>query len=168
MNTTYNQSRVQNAWSIWSVIALIICIAIPLIVGAISAFLTKDAMVTFNAMNKPPLAPPSWLFPIAWTIIYVLMGIASFLIYQSSSEEKYMGQIIYIVQLIFNFAWSIIFFNLGAYGFSCVWLAILLIMVIALIMNTAQYSIPAMVMLIPYAVWCCFAMYLNIGVAIMN
>ena len=155
-------------WNFWTVVTLVICIAIPLIVGAISAFLTQNSMESFGTMSKPPLAPPAWLFPVAWTILYILMGVASLLIFKSSSEEHYLGLLIYVVQLIFNFVWSIIFFNLDAYWFAAVWLALLLIMIIALIINTSKYSPAAMFMLVPYAVWCCFAMYLNIGIAIKN
>ena len=79
-----------------------------------------------------------------------------------------MGLCIYFVQLVFNFVWSLIFFRLNAYVFAAVWLAVLLIMVIMLIINTSKYSKAAMFMLIPYAAWCCFAMYLNVGIAILN
>ena len=155
-------------WNTQTVVTLIICIAIPLIVGSISAFLTQNAMMAFDSMNKPMLAPPAWLFPVAWTILYILMGVASFLIYMSNHEARYIGLLLYIGQLIFNFFWSLIFFRLNAYIFAAAWLTILLIMIIALIFNTAKYSKAAMCMLIPYAAWCCFAMYLNVGVAILN
>lgn len=165
MNSTTDNHII---WNTRSIITLIIFIAIPLIVGAVSSFLTKEAMISFNSMDKPPLAPPTWLFPVAWTILYILMGVASFLIYESNSEDRFMGLLIYGVQLVFNFIWSLIFFNHDAYIFAAVWLAVMLLMIIALILNTARYSMAAMFMLIPYAAWCCFALYLNIGVAVRN
>lgn len=172
MNNTYdNSTYIPNnhiVWNAWTVVTLIICIAIPLIVGAISSFLTQDAMMSFESMNKPPLAPPGWLFPVAWTILYILMGVASFLIYKSNSEARYMGLLIYMVQLVFNFVWSLIFFKYESYWFAAVWLAVLLVMIIALMMNTSKYSLAAMFMLLPYAAWCCFAMYLNVGIAMRN
>lgn len=155
-------------WNVWTVITLIICIAIPVCVGAISSYLTKDAMISFGSMNKPPLAPLAWLFPVAWTILYILMGIASFLIFNSNSENRFIGIVLYISQLILNFAWSLIFFRFDAYAFAAVWLVALLVLVVALIINTAKYSMAAMFMLIPYAAWCCFALYLNIGIAMRN
>lgn len=155
-------------WNISTVITLIFCIAAPIIVGTLASFFTQNAMLSFNSMNKPPFAPPAMLFPIAWTILYILMGIASFLIYKSSSESRYMGIMLYVVQLAFNFIWSLIFFRMDAYIFAAIWLGILIFLIIALIINTSKYSIAAMLMLIPYAGWCCFAMYLNIGVAVLN
>ena len=84
-------------WHVSTVIELIICIAIPLLVGVLAAFFTKDAMLTFNTMAKPPLAPPAWLFPVAWTILYILMGIASFLILNSRNEGRAMGLMLYVM-----------------------------------------------------------------------
>lgn len=172
MNRTYSRYidtyENYNTWNFRTFITLIICIAIPLIIGGISSFLTRDGMIAFTYMNKPPLAPPAWLFPIAWSILYVLMGIASFLIYRSSDDSHYIGIVLYSLQLIFNFVWSLIFFKLNAYTFAFVWLAMLLFMIVALIVNTAKYSKPAMIMLLPYAAWCGFALYLNIGIAILN
>ena len=155
-------------WNSRTVFTLIICVAIPLIVGALSAFFTKDAMGAFETMNKPPLAPPGWLFPVAWTILYILMGVASFLIIKSNYESRGIVICIYCIQLLFNFAWSLFFFNLEAYVFSAIWLAILVVMILALIVKTARFSIPAMLMFVPYLCWCLFAMYLNVGIAVLN
>lgn len=172
MNNSYSNTMKTTdtcfVWNVKSVFTLIICIAIPLIVGMISSFLTGDAMVAFNSLNKPPLAPPAWLFPVAWTVLYILMGTASFLIFRSTDSAHSTGMLLYVIQLIFNFVWSLIFFNIGAYVLAAAWLAILLLTIIALIINTAQYSKAAMIMLIPYAAWCCFAMYLNVGIAMLN
>ena len=170
-NTRYNNIHVAErsmTWSIKTVVTLIVCIAIPFVVGAIASLLTRDGMISFNFMNKPPLSPPAWLFPVAWSILYILMGIASFFIVISSHESSATGLVLYIVQLAFNFVWSLIFFRFEAYTFSAIWLAMLIALIVALIINTSEYSRPAMYMLIPYAAWCCFAMYLNIGIAIMN
>ena len=68
--------------------SLILCIAIPLIVGGVAGFLTNDSRSTFEALSKPPLSPPGWVFPIVWTILYILMGIASYLILTSESSQK--------------------------------------------------------------------------------
>ena len=121
-------------WNFKNVLMLVVCIAVPLIVGGLSAFFTKDAMGAFESMNKPPLAPPGWLFPIAWCILYILMGIASFLIIKSDYEDRGIVICIYCIQLMFNFAWSLFFFNAKAYVFAAIWLAILVFMILVLIM----------------------------------
>ena len=107
----------------WKV--LIWSIAIPLLVGAFSAFLTMDSMQSFDLITKPPLSPPAWLFPVVWSILFVLMGIASYLVYTSNAptEQKNRALTVYAVQLVVNFFWSIIFFNLEAYLFAFLWLA---------------------------------------------
>ena len=161
-------SKSHITWDPATVVTLVICIAIPILVGVFASFLTQNAMVRFNSMNKPPLAPPAWLFPVAWTILYILMGVSSFFILYSENEAHYVGLVLYVAQLLFNFVWSLIFFRFEAYSFAALWLIVLLSLIIALIVGVARYSKPAMIMLIPYAAWCCFALYLNIGIAIRN
>lgn len=158
-----------------NVIKLIIAIAIPLAVGMLSSFITKDAMMSFNAMKKPPLAPPGILFPIAWTILYILMGISSYIIYAyddqndtSSLNLKNKCLSIYAIQLFFNFFWSIIFFKFKLYIFAFAWLAILWILVFKLMKESKKISKVASYLLIPYLAWMTFAAYLNIGIIILN
>ncbi len=158
-----------------NVIKLIVAIAIPLAVGMLSSFITKDAMMSFNAMKKPPLAPPGILFPIAWTILYILMGISSYIIYvydakndTSSLNLKNKCLSLYAIQLIFNFFWSIIFFKFKLYIFAFAWLIILWILVFKLMWESKKISKVVSYLLIPYLAWMAFAAYLNIGVAILN
>ena len=158
-----------------NVIKLIVAIAIPLAVGMLSSFITKDAMMSFNAMKKPPLAPPGILFPIAWTILYILMGISSYIIYAydaqndtSSLNLKNKCLLLYAIQLIFNFFWSIIFFKFKLYIFAFAWLVILWIFVFKLLKESKKVSKVASYLLIPYLVWMAFAAYLNIGIIILN
>ena len=103
----------------------IIAVLMPLVIGGISALLTKNAMSEFKSLNQPFLSPPAWLFPVAWTILYILMGIASYLIYKNKNvffyKERDNALILYIIQLIFNFLWSIIFFNMKQYEFAFVY-----------------------------------------------
>ena len=95
-------------------------IAIPLLIGGVSALITMGNMQLFDSINKPPLAPPKWLFPVAWTILYIMMGIASYFLYKADSEEGREALVLYGIQLFFNFWWSIIFFNLKAYWFAAI------------------------------------------------
>ena len=152
--------------------AISIAIIIPLLVGIISALITKDSMSIFNDVTKPPLSPPSILFPIAWTILYILMGLASYYIYinKNYKTNKYRSNalIIYTIQLIFNFFWSIIFFNYKAYIFAFIWLIIMWLLIILLMINATKVDKKAFYLLIPYLLWTTFAGYLNIGIAILN
>ena len=115
---------------------LLICIAIPLLVGGLSGFLTRDSMEMFSMINKPPLSPPGILFPIVWTVLYTFMGVASYLILTSNSSA---GQIkealfVYALQLGINFFWSIFFFNNEWYLFSFIWLLLLWSLILACIL----------------------------------
>ena len=96
---------------------LLVCILIPLAIGGLSAFVTRSGMEAFAQVNKPALAPPDWLFPIVWTILYVLMGIASYLVYTSDLPVR-TALTVYAIQLIFNFMWFIFFFNMQWYLFA--------------------------------------------------
>ena len=106
---------------------LLLCIGIPLAVGGLSGWVTRGAMEDFQALNQPPLSPPGWLFPVVWTVLFVLMGIASYLVVRSQGPEKLVKRalVFYGIQLGFNFLWSILFFNLGLYLVSFFWLVLL-------------------------------------------
>lgn len=149
---------------------LIICIAIPLLVGALSAFFTRNSMAAFEVLNKPPLSPPGWLFPVVWTILYTLMGIASYIVLQSDAPrgEKRAALTVYGVQLAVNFFWSIIFFNLRMYLFSFIWLLLLwgLIWINLILFYKIKKS--AGILLIPYLIWVTFAGYLNLAIYLLN
>lgn len=149
---------------------LIICIAIPLLVGGLSAFLTRDSMTTFSRVIKPPLSPPGILFPIVWTVLYTLMGIASYLIISSDAakEDVQNAIFVYALQLGINFFWSIFFFNLQWYLFSFFWLLLLWTFILYTIVVFYRISKPAAYLLIPYLLWVTFAGYLNLGIAILN
>ena len=149
---------------------LFICIAIPVIVGMVSALLTRNSMELFQSIDKPPLAPPGWLFPVVWTILYILMGISSYLILQSgeSQEEIRKALTIYGYQLVVNFLWPTFFFNFGWYFFSFLWLVLLWVLVLIMILRFKDINKLAAYMNIPYLVWLTFAGYLNLGIWILN
>ncbi len=146
---------------------LLICIVIPLAVGGLSAFLTQESMETFGALNKPPLAPPGWLFPVVWTILYVLMGIASYLVLASQKPNR-TALSFYAIQLTFNFAWSIIFFNLEMYLFAFIWLVLLWLLILLTTVSFYAVSKPAGYLMIPYLLWVTFAGYLNLAIYLLN
>lgn len=145
-------------------------VALPLAVGGLAALLTMSSMEKFKALNQPPLSPPGWLFPVVWSILFVLMGIACYLIIRSKgdAEEKSKALKLYIGQLAVNFLWSILFFNFGLYNFAFVWLLFLLAVVVATTYKFYNLDKRAAYLLIPYIAWIIFAGYLNLGIAILN
>lgn len=149
---------------------LLICVAIPLAVGGLAGLLSRDGMNVFASLEKPPLSPPGWLFPVVWTILYVLMGIASYLVFTSGADRKTVGAAlrVYGFQLAINFLWPIFFFNFGWYLFSFVWLLLLLLLILVTFARFWKISVPAACLLIPYLIWVVFAGYLNLGVALLN
>jgi len=147
------------------VLTYLIAIAIPLAVGIFSALLTKDYMVSYSELERPPLAPPAALFPIVWTLLYILMGISSatVLLKRNADNMKHArcGLEYYVMSLALNFTWSLIFFRAEAYIFALVWLLILLYTVVKTVKNYKRVSPLAAYLQIPYIVWLAFAAYLN-------
>ena len=150
------------------IVTLMICIFLPLAVGSLSAFLTKDAMSSYGQIMKPDFAPPSFIFPIVWTILYILMGISSYIIWSSDNAMKQTALDWYAIQLLFNFTWSIIFFNLQNYLFSFIWLIALIICICIMIIKFYKISPISAYLQIPYLLWCLFAAYLNLSIYFLN
>lgn len=149
---------------------LTLCIVIPLAVGSLAGFLTKNSMDSFSMLNKPALAPPGWLFPLVWTILYVLMGIASYLVITAGAGPNKIRNalVTYGLQLLFNFFWSIWFFSFGWYLFSFVWLLILWVLIFNTIASFYEISKTSAYLLIPYLLWVTFAGYLNFSIYLLN
>ena len=148
----------------------IIGILIPVVVGALSALLTRNNMDIYESIAKPDLAPPAILFPIVWTVLYVLMGIGSVIIYNSNADtnDKTRALLFYALQLIFNFFWSILFFRFSLYGFAFLWLLALIGFIVIMIYMFSKIKPVAAYLQIPYLLWCLFAAYLNGMVLFMN
>lgn len=149
----------------------VISILIALLVGGLSAFLTRNNMEVYKNINQPPLAPPMILFPIVWSILFILMGISSAMIYVKrdvNTREAGSGLIIYGLQLIVNFLWSIIFFNMQAYLFAFIWLLLLWVLIIMMIVQFHKISPAAAYLQIPYIIWVTFAGYLNFMIYWLN
>ncbi len=136
----------------------------------LAAFLTRDGMELYKEqMIKPPLSPPAILFPIVWAILYALMGIGmARVVLSSRSEERSDAIQVYLLQLAINFAWSIFFFRLQAYGGALAVLLLLLGLIIWMILRFRRVDRPAALLQIPYALWVSFAAYLNAGVWLLN
>lgn len=147
---------------------LIICILIPIAVGSLSALFTQNTLSTFNQINKPSLSPPAIVFPIVWFLLYLLMGISSYIICSSDSSLKKTALMWYGIQLFFNFTWSLIFFNLQNYLFSFIWLIALIFCILIMMMKFYKISPLAAYLQIPYLLWCLFAAYLNFSIYMLN
>lgn len=149
---------------------LIASFGIPLAVGVVSSLLTSDAMKIFHFMNKPPLAPPGWLFPIVWTILYLMMGLASYYVFRSEADPavKRTGLLLYGAQLIFNFFWSLLFFNASLYLIAFIWLMVMWALIIATMFYFHKADRKAGWMMLPLTVWTTFAAYLNLGIYILS
>ncbi len=149
----------------------IVAIAIPLIIGILSAFITKDNMQIYSELNTPPLAPPAWLFPIVWTLLYVLMGVSCAMVFldrEKDFDSARCGLRYYALSLVLNFGWSIIFFNARAFLASFIWLLALLYTIIKTILCYHKVNRVAAYLQIPYALWVAFAGYLNAAIWLFN
>lgn len=143
-------------------------IAIGLGTGLLSVLLTFGNFKAYSALLQPPLAPPGLLFPIVGGILYILMGVSAYLVYECDTEEKYIGLAVYVLQLIFNFLWLIIFFNIRNLLFAFVWLVFLWVLVLAMTISFYKVNKTAGLLQIPYLLWVTFAGYLNIALYILN
>ena len=148
---------------------LLIALAIPLAVGGLAALLS-GGMKDYKTLNQPPLSPPGWLFPIVWTILYLLMGYASYRVYTADTDpaSKRRALILYGVQLFFNFLWPILFFRFHLYLTAFLVLAVLWVFIYLTIRTFSAVDERAGDLLLPYILWVTFAGYLNLGVFLLN
>ena len=149
---------------------LLLCLVIPLAAGGIGTLLAGGFSGSYEAMYKPLLSPPGWVFPVVWTVLYLLMGYASYLVYTSeaSMPRKRRALTVYGVQLVINLLWPLFFFRLGWYTFAFIWLLLLIAAVLLCRMLFRYIERRAGDLLLPYLIWLFFAAYLNLGVAILN
>lgn len=146
----------------------IMFLLIPLAAGSISALLSGNMSGSYASFAKPSFAPPGILFPIVWTILYLLMGISSYLIVQSDHPDKCPALLIYFIQLFFNFVWSILFFGFSNYLLAFFWLLLLILLIIIMIVRFYKIKPLAAYLQIPYLLWCIFAAVLNFSVYLLN
>lgn len=149
---------------------LLLALAVPLGVGGLAALLTRDSMTVYGTLNQPPFSPPGWVFPVVWTVLYVLMGIASYLLVRSDAVklEKNRALGLYAVQLVLNFLWPLLFFKAQAYWAAFLLLVLLWLAVFAAWRAFSRIRERAGDLLLPYLLWLTFAAYLNLGVAMLN
>ena len=150
-----------------SIIKKIYYIFTPIILGVIVSIFI-DSSSTYNVINKPILSPPGIVFPIVWSIIYLLIGISYYLFKKNYIYDDRQVSIVYYISLFVNITWSIIFFTFKAYFISIIWIIILDILVYYLISLYKEKYELSYKLNIPYLIWILFATYLTIGVYLLN
>ncbi len=148
-----------------------ISIAAALAAGGLSALFTAGNMDIYSEIVQPPLAPPPVLFPIVWTLLYILMGVGAAMVYLQKEENPRAARnslAAYGVSLFLNFFWSIIFFNMQAFLFSFIWLVLLWVSILITILQYRKISPMAAALQVPYLLWVTFAGYLNLAIYILN
>lgn len=154
-----------------SFVKLLIAIAIPVLVGGISGFFTVTGVESwYQTIHKPSWNPPNWVFGPVWTTLYVMMGIALWLVWKedTSRELKMIAFILFGVQLILNFLWSFVFFKLEQPGFAFLEILFMWVAILATIFAFAQVNKTAAWLLVPYISWVSFAAILNFTIWRMN
>ncbi len=134
--------------------------------GGLSALVTSGSMSLFDEINKPPLTPPPTVFPIVWTILFVLMGISAARIYLRDPKSAALK--IYIANLAVNFLWTVIFFNMRAFLLAFAWLVLLIAVVASMIVHFFRLDRTSALLQLPYAAWLIFAGYLNLFICLIN
>ena len=148
---------------------LLICLAIPLAVGGLSALLS-GGMGGYRELNQPPLSPPGWVFPVVWSALYLLMGYAGYRVLTAGADKQQTKRalIAYGIQLVLNFLWSPVFFGLE-WRLTAFWILLLLWAAIYVtIRKFSRIDERAGDLLLPYLLWVTFAGYLNLGVYFLN
>lgn len=141
---------------------------LPAVVGGAGAVIVSMGMESYQLLSKPPLTPPGWVFSVVWTVLYLLMGYAAYLVKSSSYSDKQNALQTYYIQLALNFLWVVFFFRFGQLWMSAVVLLLLTASVLLTMKRFGECDTTASRLLLPYFLWCVFALYLNIGAAVLN
>ncbi len=135
--------------------------------GILVGLIAGDQGMVYETLVQPPFAPPRWVFGVVWSLLYLLMGVSLYLIRVTPGNHSRALKPFFL-QLFVNFIWPILFFNFGWYCFSGIWLALLIFLVGITIYQFYQVKPAAAWLLVPYFIWCLFALYLNVGICILS
>ena len=138
------------------------------LVGALSALFSGAGGDFYKTLEQPPLSPPGWLFPVMWTLLYALMGAASYRVYEGEEANRKTALVLYGIQLAVNFIWPIVFFRFEMLGAA---MAVLILLAVLVFLTAVQFYRAdklAGILMLPYLLWTLFALYLNIGVYVLN
>ena len=153
---------------IWKlVVSIIACLA----AGAVGSIFTREAIPTWYAtLEKPAFNPPNWLFAPVWTLLYIMMGIAAFMVWRKGLENRQVriALIVFLVQLVLNALWSVAFFGLESPLFGVVVIAALWVAILFTVLKFYRISLAASVLLWPYLLWVTFAAVLNVSIWLLN
>lgn len=146
---------------------LILMIVFTFFIGGFFSFFIPNSRGFYASLEKPPLSPSGFIFPIVWSIIYILMGISLYIVseYEYKKEENYL---IYIIQLVVNSLWTLLFFGFNLKFLSFLWILLLIVLVITMLISFYKTNKWAGILNIPYLLWLMFAAYLNFGIYILN
>lgn len=149
---------------------MVITILIPLLVGGFSAILTAEDMDIYETLNRPALAPPSWVFPVVWTTLYAMMGVASYYVFTSDAgkEQKRKALTAYAVQLAMNMFWSTLFFTYQRFLISLIWLLVMWGAILICTLRFYRIRKEAGLMMGGLFLWTTFAAYLNLTYYVMS
>ena len=147
---------------------ILIQVVIALLAGGLASLLGGETSSLYQRLESPPLAPPGWVFPVVWTLLYVLMGIAAGIVAKSGDVDSSRALTLYYLQLGVNVLWPLVFFRLEWISVAAVWLLLLTAAVYATWRRFRDIHKVAGWLLVPYLLWCLFALYLNIGFAVLN
>ena len=157
--------RIRDIWKL--VVSIIACLA----AGAIGSIFTRQAIPTWYAtLEKPAFNPPNWLFAPVWTLLYLLMGVAAFLVWRKGLENRQVriALIVFLVQLVLNALWSVAFFGLESPLFGVVVIAALWVAILFTVLKFYRISLAASVLMWPYLLWVTFAAVLNSSIWLLN
>ena len=146
--------------------SLMISLAVSLWTGAAAGFVTAGSMEQYEMMYRPPLSPPGWVFPVVWGVLYLLMGIAAWLVFISENPDRKHALALYAAQLAVNALWPILYFRLDAPLAALAVLVLLWYLVYLTLKAFFRISTPAGMCMIPYLLWISFAFYLNLSVVL--
>ena len=148
---------------------LLLCLAIPLGVGALASLLS-GGMALYEQVAQPPLSPPGWVFPVVWTILYLLMGYASYMVWCAAGRTApgRRALALYGGQLAVNFLWPLLFFRWQLFGLAFACLVVLWVLIFLTMRAFSRIRARAGDLLVPYLLWVTFAGYLNYGVFVLN
>jgi tryptophan-rich sensory protein len=148
-----------------SIAMLVLSVVGCLVVDTLSG-LTAASSSLYQSLEMPPLSPPGFLFPIVWTALYIMMGLALFLMIRLGDNRRYLW--LFIIQLALNFVWTPLFFRYDMMLLAFADLVVLWVCVMLLILMSRDYDRRSSYLMIPYIVWLSFAAYLNIGAYLLN
>lgn len=147
---------------------IVLFVLITIGIGALGNLLSGNVSEMYAELNKPPLAPSGIVFPIVWNILYALLGTGAYILSTEKSIDVPSVLKLYWLQIILNPVWSVIFWRFGLYTPAAFLLGLLIILAIVMIVRASRINKVSALLFVPYLLWLCFALYLNIGIAILN